>query len=94
MVGCGAVLYLDDDVAEIKRMWVSPDVRGLGIGKRLLRRLEDVARFAGRRTVLLHMNASLIEAIAMYEAAGYRRVDRYNDNPYAQLWFSRSLDER
>ena len=34
---------------------------------------------------------TLAEAIAMYERAGYRRVDRYNDNPYAELFFEKAL---
>ena len=90
-VGCGAVLHLDETTAEIKRMWVSPTTRGLGIGRRLLARLEDEVRAAGRTTVVLDTNGALTEAIAMYGAAGYDPADRYNDNPYAQHWFRKTL---
>ena len=41
-VGCGAVKLLDDGVAEIKRMWVAPSVRGLGLGGRMLEALEGL----------------------------------------------------
>ena len=92
IVGCGAVLHLDDSTSEIKRMWVAPSARGVGLGKRLLARLEDEARRAGRTTVLLDTNGSLLEAIAMYESAGYTHRDRYNDNPYAEHWFTKELD--
>ena len=90
-VGCGAVAFLDGETAEIKRMWISPGSRGAGIGKRLLARLEDDARRAGRSRAVLDTNATLTEAVAMYEAAGYVPTDRYNDNPYAQRWFTKAL---
>jgi GNAT superfamily N-acetyltransferase len=90
-VGCGAIVHLDQEVAEVKRMWVSPAHRGAGLGRRLLARLEDEVRAAGRTTVVLDTNGSLSEAIALYEAAGYRPTDRYNDNPYAQHWFKKEL---
>jgi GNAT superfamily N-acetyltransferase len=91
IVGCGAVVFLDADTAEIKRMWVSPTSRGVGLGSQLLDRLEHELRLAGRRSVVLDTNEALIEAIAMYEAAGYRPIARYNDNPYVHHWFTKSL---
>lgn len=91
VVGCGAVVFLDVTRAEIRRMWVSPTTRGVGLGRRLLGRLEDEVLCSGRTTVLLDTNGALIEAISMYESAGYRRTERYNDNPYATHWFTKSL---
>jgi DNA-binding MarR family transcriptional regulator/GNAT superfamily N-acetyltransferase len=93
-VACGGVQTIGDHVAEVKRMWVHEDWRGAGLGSRLLRRLEDEARALGHRTVRLDTNGSLTEAIAMYGRAGYRPVDRYNDNPYAQAWFEKPLSSR
>lgn len=90
-IACGALELLDDDVAEIKRMWVSSTHRGIGLGKRLLAHLEDEARRAGRSTVILDTNGTLAEAIAMYTSSGYSPRDRYNDNPYAQHWFTKEL---
>lgn len=77
---------------ELKRMWVHPEWRGAGLGSRMLRHLEAMATARGHRRVLLDTNGTLTEAIAMYERAGYRRIDRYNDNPYAELFFSKDLD--
>lgn len=92
-LGCGALSFLDDDTAEIKRMWINPQSRGLGLGTRLLSRLEDESRRAGRTNIVLDTNGTLTEAIAMYRASGYVDVDAYNDNPYADHWFAKTLSE-
>lgn len=78
--------------AEIKRMWVDPDWRGAGLGSRLLRRLEEEAVALGHRVVRLDTRHVLTEAVAMYERAGYRSIEPYNDNPYATRWFEKDLD--
>jgi len=90
-VGCGATELVDDQTAEIKRMWVSASRRGRGLGGRLLARLEAEARDAGRTGILLDTNGSLTEAISMYRTRGYTPIERYNDNPYAQHWFAKTL---
>ncbi len=90
-LGCGALQFLNQETAEIKRMWVNPVARGRGIGKALLRHLEQQAATAGSRRVVLDTNASLTEAITMYGAAGYTAIARYNDNPYAERWFAKAL---
>jgi DNA-binding MarR family transcriptional regulator/predicted N-acetyltransferase YhbS len=90
-VACGGVRELEPGVGEIKRMWVHGGWRGAGLGARLLRHLEDLSRAMGHRVVRLDTNGTLTEAIAMYERAGYRSVKRYNDNPYAQAFFEKTL---
>jgi len=90
-VACGGVQPLDEHTAEIKRMWVHDGWRGAGLGARMLRRLERDAREAGYDLVRLDTNSALTEAIAMYERAGYRPIERYNDNPYARAWFEKGL---
>lgn len=91
VVGCGAVQQIDDDTDEIKRMWIHRDCRGLGLGGRMLATLESAARRHGRQRVVLDTNESLTDAIAMYERAGYRPIERYNPNPYAHHWFAKEL---
>jgi DNA-binding MarR family transcriptional regulator/GNAT superfamily N-acetyltransferase len=91
VVGCGALQRIDDVTAEIKRMWIDPAWRGLGLGRRLLSSLEELGRAQGRHRIVLDTNATLREAIALYERSGYRSTDRYNDNPYAQRWFEKEL---
>lgn len=90
-IGCGAVQRIDERVGEIKRMWIHPDRRGLGLGRRLIEHLESVARTMGHASVVLDTNEVLVEAITMYERSGYRSIERYNDNPYAQRWFAKDL---
>lgn len=90
-VAGGGVQRIDEGVDELKRMWVDPVCRGAGLGARLLRHLEDVVRARGHRVVRLDTNGTLTEAVALYEHAGYRRVERYNDNPYAELYFEKRL---
>ncbi len=90
-VGCGAIRSLQPGVGEIKRMWISPEVRGLGVGRRLLAELERTAIELKLRTVRLDTNGSLAEAIHLYRACGYREIPPYNHNPYAQHWFEKTL---
>jgi DNA-binding MarR family transcriptional regulator len=90
-IGCGGLHHVDRRTGEIKRMWIDPAWRGLGLGRRLLAHLERVARGLGRRRVILDTNETLAEAITMYERAGYHRIERYNDNPYAHHWFAKTL---
>ncbi|MFP5321829.1 MAG: GNAT family N-acetyltransferase [Acidimicrobiia bacterium] len=92
VVGCGGVQTIGDGVGEIKRMWVSPSVRGQGVGRSLLSELERRSRRLGHRLVRLDTNATLTEAIAMYAAAGYEAIERYNDNPYAERFFEKRLE--
>jgi GNAT superfamily N-acetyltransferase len=91
VMACGGLQWIDDRTAEIKRMWVDPVWRGRGIAGRLLRFLEQTALGSGRSTIRLDTNPVLLEAIAMYRRAGYADVERYNDNPYAGLWFEKTL---
>jgi DNA-binding MarR family transcriptional regulator/GNAT superfamily N-acetyltransferase len=88
-VGCGALKL--GEYAQIKRMWVADNVRGLGIGRRLLSELEAQARAHGARVARLETNRALNEAIGMYRAAGYEEVAPFNDEHYAHHWFEKQL---
>jgi GNAT superfamily N-acetyltransferase len=92
-IGCGALKFHGDEPTELKRMWVAPTARGLGVGRRLLGELERRAFEHGSKTVRLETNRALTEAIAMYRATGYREVDAFNDEPYADHWFEKHLGE-
>lgn len=93
-VACGAVKTIAPQVGYLKRMWVSDSARGLGIGSRMLRALEDEARALGMTTVKLETNRTLVEAISMYRHSGYTEVAPFNDEPYAHHWFEKQLEAR
>jgi ribosomal protein S18 acetylase RimI-like enzyme len=90
--GCGALkFHPDDGIAEVKRMWVSPAARGLGLGRRLLGELETQAARHGAGLLRLETNRNLAEAIALYRSAGYREVPAFNDEAYAHYWFEKPV---
>jgi GNAT superfamily N-acetyltransferase/DNA-binding MarR family transcriptional regulator len=91
-VGCGGVKHHPGEPSEIKRMWVSETSRGLGLGRRLLEELEELARGAGATAVRLETNRTLVEAIAMYREAGYKEVAPFNAEPFADHWFEKWLE--
>jgi DNA-binding MarR family transcriptional regulator/N-acetylglutamate synthase-like GNAT family acetyltransferase len=90
-VGCGALKFHPDAPAEIKRMWVSPAARGLGLGRRILTELEKRAIARGAAAVRLETNRTLAEAISLYRSSGYREVEPFNAEPYAHHWFEKAL---
>jgi DNA-binding MarR family transcriptional regulator/GNAT superfamily N-acetyltransferase len=90
-VGCGALRFHGGGVALIKRMWVAPTVRGLGLGRRILTELEAQSAAHGARTARLETNRALAEAISLYRSAGYREVAPFSDEHYAHHWFEKSL---
>ena len=92
-VGCGALKFHEGAPTEIKRMWVAPTARGLGLGRRLLTDLEAHAASHGARALRLETNRALTEAIGLYRAAGYREVAPFNDEPYAHHWFEKQVVE-
>lgn len=90
-VGCGAVKAIEPGIGSIKRMWVSRDVRGTGIGRRLLTAIENQAARLGMTTVRLETNKNLNEAQALYRRNGYAEVPAFNDEPYANHWFEKRI---
>jgi DNA-binding MarR family transcriptional regulator/GNAT superfamily N-acetyltransferase len=90
-IGCGAVKHHPDAPAEIKRMWIAPAARGLGIGRRLLDKLEACARAGGAGVARIETSGVLVEALALYRATGWDEVPRFNDEPFADHWLEKAL---
>jgi DNA-binding MarR family transcriptional regulator/GNAT superfamily N-acetyltransferase len=93
-IGCGAVKHHADTPAEIKRMWIAPQARGLGLGRRLLAKLELCALEGGASVAHLETSAVLPEAIALYRSAGWVEVPAFNNEPFADHWFEKQLTRR
>ena len=82
-VGCGGLVN-HREYAEIKRMFVAPNCRGLRIGRRILEELETIARSWGITRARLETGVRQPEALALYEKAGYQRrgpFGAYPDHP-------------
>jgi len=98
-VGCAGIRMLDDGPdgrrAELKHLWVQPHARGAGVGAELVRELMRRARddFAATELVL-DSHSSLASAAALYTALGFTPIEAYNDNPNANVWLGRRVDDR
>ena len=65
------------DSAEVKRMYVAPQARGLGLARSMLAHLERTAAEAGARVMVLETGSAQPEAIALYESSGYTRIESF-----------------
>ena len=92
-VGCGALRLEEEGYGEVKRMFVDPTARGLGIGKRLLLAIEAEARRLGLHTLRLETGIYQAEALGLYAALGYREIRAFGDYP-ADAPYSRFLAKR
>ncbi len=90
-IGCVALKGSGGAAGEIKRLWISPAARGLGIAKRLMQAAEDIARELGMAMLRLDTNSALPEARRLYESTGWTGIDRFNDDPYPDLFFEKRL---
>ena len=81
LCGCGAIILDDPAYAEVKRVYVSPRSRGLGIGQRILEHLEQSALSLGITALRLETGIYQPEALALFSAFGFNRCDRFGDYP-------------
>jgi putative acetyltransferase len=83
-VGCGAIRRVDPATAEVKRMYVVPQHRGLGVGREILKRLEAIAVDLGVRRIVLETGTRQPESIALYRRGGFVEIPlfgEYIDSP-------------
>lgn len=92
--GCGAVRLLDEDEAEIKRMYVVPESRGRGIAAGVLAELETQARGLGARRLVLETGVRQAEALALYRRAGFGEIPRFGEyvNSTLSICMAKDLD--
>lgn len=90
-MGCVGVKGTDKGYGEIKRLWVSPAARGMGLARQLMMRAEQEARALSIPTLRLDTNSALPEAIALYRATGWTEIDRFNDDPYPDFFFEKAV---
>jgi GNAT superfamily N-acetyltransferase len=75
--GCVALRDLGEGACEMKRMFVPPGFRGLGVGRALADRVLADARAAGYRSMRLDTSRRQAEAIRLYEKSGFKRIAPY-----------------
>ncbi|NKM56577.1 GNAT family N-acetyltransferase [Rhizobium anhuiense] len=90
-IGCVGLKGSDGEVAEIKRLWVAPSARGLGLAKRLMTAAETIARELSVKILRLDTNSALPEATQLYRGTGWNEIDRFNDDPYPDTFFEKRL---
>jgi DNA-binding MarR family transcriptional regulator/GNAT superfamily N-acetyltransferase len=90
-LGCVGLKGSGGEVAEIKRLWVSPAARGLGLGRQLMEAVEQAARTLSIRVLRLDTNSALSEALRLYRRSGWTEIGRFNDDPYPDLFFEKRL---
>lgn len=87
LAGCCALRPLDSsdyaNAAEMKRLYVRPSFRGMGLGRQLTEAILDVARTAAYSCVLLDTLDDMEAARALYEDLGFEEIPPYYHNPYA-----------
>ncbi|THF54110.1 GNAT family N-acetyltransferase [Allorhizobium terrae] len=88
VVGCAALVEAGDDTAEIKRMFVDPEARGLSLGKKLMAALEEQAQSLALRAIRLETGISQPEAIGLYRKAGFVEIapfEPYKPDPLSMF---------
>ncbi len=76
---CGAYRRIGPTTAEVKRMWVDPERRGLKLGAAILRTIEDVTRAEGYTELKLETGEHLEAAVGLYRSFGFEQCDRWGD---------------
>ncbi len=91
-IGCCALMAMDDGGFEVAKMTVSPDARGLGLGRRLLEACEAAARAAGAPRLYLETSSTLKPAGALYRSFGFVDLPP-RPSPYvrADVWMEKPL---
>ncbi len=90
-IGCVGLKGQGSTEGEVKRLWVTQAARGRGLARTLMAEVEDAARALGMTRLRLDTNSALPEAVALYRNSGWREIDRFNDDPYPDVFFEQDL---
>ena len=93
-VGCVAVRRLDSTICEMKRLFVKPQARGKGMGRKLAQEIISIAQKLGYSLMRLDTLDRLAEAMHLYESLGFKRTDAYYHNPLSGVvYWERDLTQ-
>lgn len=91
VAGCVGVRALSKDVCELKTLFVYERLQGHGWGRRLVEQAIGLARSRGFRAMRLDTISTSANAIGLYRRLGFRDIDRYDDNPLADVFMELDL---
>ena len=81
IIGCVAIRRIDEHICEMKRLYVRPEWKGQGIGKRLAMTIIEEAKICGYRFLRLDTLSTMKAAISLYESLGFYQIGPYIFNP-------------
>lgn len=88
LAGCAALRKIDDEICEVKRLYVRGDFRGSGLGKMLIERLIKEAKIIGYKKIRLDtLPDKMPKAVALYREFGFQPTAAYYDNPHKETLF-------
>ena len=91
VIGTVALKRIDDQTAELKAMYLDREFRGRGLGRLLIDKVIGEARLRGFKSIVLDSMSQYKNALRLYEKAGFKRTERYNDNAYADVFMRLEL---
>jgi ribosomal protein S18 acetylase RimI-like enzyme len=86
-VGCVALRSIEPGICEMKRLYVRPEARGIGLGKELAAAIVERARAGGYRSMVLETLRSMVEARVIYRSLGFVQREPYYGNPQPDVTF-------
>ncbi|WP_134663743.1 MULTISPECIES: GNAT family N-acetyltransferase [unclassified Amycolatopsis] len=89
--GCVGIRVVEPGLSALTKVYVRPEHRGHGGGKLIVTAAEEAAKRLGSVRMRLDTRDDLVEARALYASMGYAEVEAFNDDKYAEHWFSKDL---
>ena len=90
-IGCIGLKGTNKGYAELKRLWIVPTARGMGLAQRMMAEAEAEAKALGITCLRLDTNSVLSDAVAMYHKLGWSEIERFNEDPYPDLFFEKRI---
>jgi putative acetyltransferase len=87
IAGCVALRRFEDSICEMKRMYVKPEYRGRGIGRKMAEKVISEARKIGYKRMRLDTIDTMAAAITLYESMGFKPIKPYRLNPIRGAYF-------
>ncbi len=91
VIGTGALRKLTPTTCEVKRMYLFPEYRGIGLGRALMEKLLEFAKKEGYKRVVLDSTRDMKRALALYRSFGFVKTSNYNNNPRANIFMEKIL---